>query len=133
MALDKSEVSAKGKLLLGGALESALEIELRGKYHNYVEHREKTSFPRWDALRSVRPIQRNFSRRVRHQVETLTHELNFNTAVDRCIRYALWLLSVKLRSGKRRRGDSDLGLALLSVRMKPGEELIQEDIAAWCN
>ena len=46
MALDKSEVSAKGKLLLGGALESALEIELRGKYHNYIEHREKTSFPR---------------------------------------------------------------------------------------
>jgi 5-methylcytosine-specific restriction endonuclease McrBC regulatory subunit McrC len=46
VALDKSEVSAKGKLLLGGALESALEIELRGKYHNYIEHREKTSFPR---------------------------------------------------------------------------------------
>ena len=55
MALDKSEVSAKGKLLLGGALESALEIELRGKYHNYIEHREKTSFPRGNALRSVRP------------------------------------------------------------------------------
>jgi len=34
VALDKSEVSAKGKLLLAGALESALEIELRGKYHN---------------------------------------------------------------------------------------------------
>jgi hypothetical protein len=54
VALDKSEVSAKGKLLLGGALESALEIELRGKYHNYIERREKTSFP-VDALRSVRP------------------------------------------------------------------------------
>jgi hypothetical protein len=29
--------------------------------------------------------------------------------------------------------DIDLGLALLSVRMKPGEALTQEDIAAWCN
>ena len=46
VALDKSEGSAKGKVLLGGALESALEIELHGKYHNYIEHREKTSFPR---------------------------------------------------------------------------------------
>jgi hypothetical protein len=46
VALDKSQGSAEGKLLLGGALESALEIELRGKYHNYIEHREKTSFPR---------------------------------------------------------------------------------------
>ena len=29
--------------------------------------------------------------------------------------------------------DVDLDLALLSVRMKPGEALTQVDIAAWCN
>jgi hypothetical protein len=29
--------------------------------------------------------------------------------------------------------DIDLDLALLSVRMKPGEALTQEDIGAWCN
>jgi hypothetical protein len=47
VALDKSEVSAKGKLFLGGALESALEIELRGKYHNYIEAPREDFFSPW--------------------------------------------------------------------------------------
>ncbi len=45
MALDKSEVSAKGKLLLGGALESALETSCAENTTTTLSTERRLLFP----------------------------------------------------------------------------------------
>ena len=60
------------------------------------------------------------------------HSLGVTVEGVRCMRRSVERLEEGLPMGRGCSADIDLGLALLSCLIKPGEQLTCEDIAAWC-
>lgn len=94
--------------LFADALVDAVDvIQSRGLHHEYANITQATSFPRGRILLGE-TIKRTYSRGARHHVCAAWFQRSADSAVNRCIKYAIWYLAQKYllmqpRTGSRSR------------------------------
>lgn len=93
---------------LANALMSAVDtIRANGRHYEYVSELSSTSFPRGRILMGS-TVQRFASRGVTHKVEAVQYRRTPDTAVNRCIKYALWFLAQRYVRMRPRSGVTRL-------------------------
>jgi 5-methylcytosine-specific restriction enzyme subunit McrC len=80
------------------------EIGLKGLLREYEQGVEVTSFPRGRILTTETALHRSRRRGAGHQVVTSHYERSVDNAANRCLKYALWFLAMRLRSQQPLRG-----------------------------
>lgn len=117
-------------------LRSQIEtIAARGFLREYERIEEVTSFP-GGRLDMKRTIQRGLARGITHQAAVSRFRRSVDVAANRCLLYAVWLLSlyvrqlgVALRHKQRRRIQQDLNVAwqlLQGVELDWTEEFLRD-------
>jgi 5-methylcytosine-specific restriction enzyme subunit McrC len=89
------------RTLVGGIAE----IERYGLYKEYIQRTEDTSFPR-GRIMIGETLRRHMARGRSHAVTASWYEHSTDTAPNRCLKYAIWMLaqyykSLTLRKGQR--------------------------------
>ncbi len=98
-------------ILANELLAGLSHIEAQGMQKEYLRQTADTSFPRGRFLMGE-TVQRHLARGRTHSAAVSWFEHSADTGVNRCLKYAIWLLAQRYRALTFRRGQAAIAAAL---------------------